>query len=56
MVLCYMNTDSLLNTYSLLKTGDIYAGIAKHVEKIRFDTINYEIEIQLPKGKKNVVE
>ena len=33
-----------------IKTKDIYSDIAKNVE-IRFDTINYELDRPLPKGK-----
>ena len=43
-----METDSFL---IYLKTEDIYSDIAKGVET-RFDTSNYELEIPLPKGKK----
>ena len=33
--------------YSLLKTGDIYKGIAKDVEA-KFDTSKYELDTSLP--------
>ena len=46
--LYYMDTDSFI---VYIKTGDIYSDIAKDVET-RFDTLNYELERPLPKGKK----
>ena len=50
--LCYMNTDSLI---VYIKTGDIYADIAKDAET-RFDTSSYVLDRPLPKGKnKNVI-
>ena len=45
--LCYMDTDSFI-VYE--KTDDIYKDIAENVET-RFDTLNYELERPLPKGK-----
>ena len=46
--LCYMDTDSLIVH---VKTEDIYKDILKDVEK-RFDTLHYELERPLPRGKK----
>ena len=42
----YMDTDRFID---YVKTEDIYTDISKHVET-RFNTSNYELEIQLPKG------
>ena len=42
-----MDTDSFI-VYR--KTGDIYKDIAEDVEA-RFDTLNFELEKPLPKGK-----
>ena len=50
--LCYMDTDSFIIH---IKTEDFYKGIADDVEK-RFDTSNYEVFKNLPKGKnKNMI-
>ena len=40
--------------YNLHKTEDIYVYIAKDVE-IRSDTLNYELERPLPRGKNEKV-
>ena len=45
--LCYIDTDSFIVH---IKTKDMYANIAKDVEK-RSDTTNYELERPLPKIK-----
>ena len=45
--LCYIDTDSFMVH---IKTEDIYSDIAKDV-KIRFYTLNYELERPLTKGK-----
>ena len=45
--LCYMDTDSFI-VYT--KTDTIYKGLADVVET-RFDTLNYELNRPLPKGK-----
>ena len=42
----YMDTDRFID---YVKTEDIYTDISKPVET-RFNTSNYELEIQLPKG------
>ena len=42
-----MDTDSFI---VYIKRNDIYKDIAENVET-RFDTLNYEINRQLPKGK-----
>ena len=44
-----MDIDSLI---VYVKTNDIYKNIAKDVET-RFDTSNFEIDIPLPKVKKD---
>ena len=49
--LCYMNTDSFI---AYIKIDDIYKDIADNVET-RVDTLNYELEKQLPKGKNKKV-
>ena len=50
--LCYMDTDSFIMH---IKTEDFYKGIANEVGK-RFNTSNYKVNRQLPKGKnKNVI-
>ena len=46
--LCYMETDSFI---VYIKTDNIYKDIAEDVET-RFDIINYELDRQLPRGKK----
>ena len=46
--LYYMDTDSFL---VYIKTDDIYKEIAEGVEK-KFDTSDYEIDRQIPNGKK----
>ena len=48
---CYMNTDSFI---AYIKIDDIYKDIADNVET-RVDTLNYELEKQLPKGKNKKV-
>ena len=48
--LCYMDTDSFI-VYIKQKTEDIYSDKLKDVET-RFDTSNYELDIPLPKEKK----
>ena len=45
--LCYMDTD---NSIVFIETDDTYKGIAEDVET-EFDTINYELDTPLPKGK-----
>ena len=45
--LYYMDTDSFL---VYIKTDDTYKNIAEDVET-RFDTLNYELDRPLPKGK-----
>ena len=49
--LCYMDRDSFL---VYIKTNDICNYIAEDV-KTRFDTLNYELERSLPKGKNEKV-
>ena len=49
--LCYMDTDNLI---VYIKTDDIYKDIAENVET-RFDTLNYELERPLSKGKNKQV-
>ena len=46
--LCYMDTGSFSVN---IKTINIYKDIAKDVET-RHDTLNYELDRPLPKGKK----
>ena len=46
-----MNTDSFI---AYIKIDDIYKDIADNVET-RVDTLNYELEKQLPKGKNKKV-
>ena len=46
--LCYMDTISFI---AYVKTDDIYKDIAEDFEPI-FDTSSYELNRQLPKGKK----
>ena len=46
--LCYVGTDIFI---VYIKTEDIYADIAKDFGKI-FDTSNWELEIALPRGRK----
>ena len=46
--LYYMNTDSFL---VYIKTDDIYKEIAEGVET-KFDTSDYELNRQIPNGKK----
>ena len=46
--LYYMDTDSFL---VYIKTDDIYKEIAEGVEK-KFDTSDYELDRQIPNGKK----
>ena len=48
--LCYMDTDSLIMN---IKT-DFYNDIAQDVEE-RFDTLNYDVDRPLPKGKNKKV-
>ena len=51
--MCYINTDSFI---VYIKTDDIYKDIAEYV-KTRSDTLNYELDRPLPKGKnKKVIE
>ena len=51
--LYYMDTDSFI---AYIKTDDINKDIAKDAES-RFDTLNYELDRPLPKGKnKKVIE
>ena len=45
--LCYMDTDSLI---LYIKTDDIYKDILD--VETRYDTLNYEFDRPLPKGKK----
>ena len=45
--LCHMNTDKFKVN---IKTEVVYLGIPKDV-KTRFDTSNYYLDRQLPKGK-----
>ena len=45
--LCYMDRDSFI---VYIKTDDIYKDIAEDVET-RFDTLNYELDRLLSKGK-----
>ena len=47
--LCYMSTDIVY-----IKTDDIYEDIPRDVEN-RFDTLNYELDRPLPKGKNKKV-
>ena len=49
--LCYMDTDSFIIN---IKTKDFYDDIINVVEK-RFDTLNYEANRPLPKGKNKKV-
>ena len=49
--LCYLDTDSLIVR---VKIDDIYKNILKDVER-RFDSLNYELNRPLPKGKNNKV-
>ena len=49
--ICYMDTNSFI---AYVKTDDIYKDIAEDVEK-RFNTLNYEIDRPLPKGKNKKV-
>ena len=44
---CYMDTDSL---FAYIKGDDIYKDVAEDVETT-FDTLNYELDRPLPKGK-----
>ena len=44
---CYMDADSFI---AYIKTDDIYKDISDNVET-RVDTLNYELERPLPKGK-----
>ena len=44
----YMDTNSFI---IYIKADDIYKGIAEDVET-RIDTLNYELDRTLPKGKK----
>ena len=46
--LCYMDRDSFV---VYMKTEDIYIGIAKDAGT-RFDSLNYELERPLRRGKK----
>ena len=48
---CYMDTDSFILH---IKTDDIYKDIAE-VAEVRFDTLNYEIDRPLTKGKNKKV-
>ena len=49
---CYINTDSFI---VYIKTDYIYSNISKDVET-RFDTLNYESDEPLSKGKnKNII-
>ena len=49
--LCYMDTNSFI---VYIKIDDIYKDIAEDVET-RFDTLNYELDRPLPKGKNKKV-
>ena len=49
--LCYMDTDSRIMN---IKTKDFYKDIAQDVEE-RFDTLNYDFDRPLPKGKNKKV-
>ena len=49
--LCYTDTDSLVMN---IKTKDFYKDIAQDIEE-RFDTSNYDVDRQLPKGKNEKV-
>ena len=49
--LCYIDTDTFI---VYIKTDDIYKDIAEDVET-RFDTLNYELERPLLKGKNKKV-
>ena len=49
--LCYMDTDRFVVH---IKADDIYRDIAEDIEA-RFDTSNYELDRQLPKGEKQKV-
>ena len=49
--LCYMDTDSFV---IYIKTDDNYKDIAEDVET-RFDNLNYELDIPLPKGKNKII-
>ena len=46
--LCYMDTDSFI---VYIKPNVIYKDIVEDVES-RYDTLNYELDRPLPKGKK----
>ena len=46
--MCYMDTDSFI---IYIKTDDNYKGIAEDLET-RINTLNYELDRTLPKGKK----
>ena len=48
--LCYMDTGFIIN----IKTEDFYEDIPNYVEKI-YDTSNYEVNRQLPRGKNKKV-
>ena len=48
---CYVDTDSFIVN---VKTDDIYKDIAIDVET-RFNTLNFEIDTPLPKGKNKEV-
>ena len=45
--LCYMDTGSLI---AYIKADDIYKDTTEDVE-IKFETLNYELDRRLPKGK-----
>ena len=49
--LCFMDTDSFI---VYIKADDIYKDIAEDVET-RFETLNYELSIPLPKRKKKKI-
>ena len=49
--LCYMDTDSFILH---VKIDDIYKDIARDLET-SFDTLNFEIDRALPKGKNKVI-
>ena len=49
--ICYMDTDSFI---VYVKTEDIYKDIAEAIET-RFDTLNFELDRPLPKGKNKKV-
>ena len=44
---CVVDTDSLI---VYIKTDGIYKDVAKNIE-IKFDILNYELNMLLPKGK-----